>query len=137
MDAHLLEMASTPGRYRFHDLLRLYAREQAQAEETDEDRQTARRQMLEWYLDTADAAEALLVPGRRRLPYERTGRWEDPDFTTLERALAWFEAERVNLVAATHEAATRGLHCIVWQISDALWSFCYLRSYWVDGQDVH
>lgn len=27
VDAHLLETASTPGRYRFHDLLRLYARE--------------------------------------------------------------------------------------------------------------
>jgi hypothetical protein len=27
MDAHLLEAAPTPGRYRFHDLIRLYARE--------------------------------------------------------------------------------------------------------------
>jgi len=35
VDAHLLETAPTPGRYRFHDLLRLYAREWLEREATD------------------------------------------------------------------------------------------------------
>ncbi len=92
------------GRYRFHDLLRLYARERASVEETDRDRNAALGRMFGWYLDTADAAERLLIPGRGRLPYQPTGRWDKPVFATRGEALSWFEAERGNLVAATHEA---------------------------------
>jgi tetratricopeptide (TPR) repeat protein/transcriptional regulator with XRE-family HTH domain len=137
VDTHLLDIAPAPGRYRLHDLLRLYAREQAQAEETAQDRQDARRRMIEWYLDTADAAEQLLIPGRRRLPYEPTGRWGKPAFDTLGQALAWFELERASLVAVINEAAACGLHSFVWQLSDALLSFFLLRSHWGDWQATH
>ena len=94
VDAHLLELTSA-GRYRFHDLLRLYAREQVHADEADRDRDHAIRRMLEWYLDTADVAERFFIPGRRRLPYRRTGKWKEPTFSTFDQALTWFEAERV------------------------------------------
>ena len=43
VDTHLLDIAPAPGRYRLHDLLRLYARERAQAEETPQEREDARR----------------------------------------------------------------------------------------------
>src|SRR5947209_2565649 len=132
VDAHLLEVSSVSGRYRFHDLLRLYARERADAEESDADREAALHRMLHWYLDTANAAERLLIPGRRRLPYEPTGRWVEPAFATRGEALGWFEAERANLAAATQQAAGRGFHSIAWQLPDASWSFFYLRSYWPD-----
>ncbi|TMK52258.1 MAG: tetratricopeptide repeat protein [Actinobacteria bacterium] len=125
------------GRYRFHDLLRLYARERARAEETDTDREAALGRMFGWYLDTADAAERLLIPGRGRLPYEATGRWDEPVFATRGDALSWFEAERGNLVAATHQAADLGLHSLAWQLPDALWSFFFLRSYWPDWRETH
>lgn len=137
VDRHLLDLGPAPGRYRLHDLLRLYARERIQAEETGEERQVARRRMIEWYLDTADAAEQLLIPGRRRLPYQPTGRWGEPSFDTLGEALAWFELERASLVAAIDEAAACGLHSSVWQLSDALLSFFLLRSHWVDWQATH
>jgi tetratricopeptide (TPR) repeat protein/transcriptional regulator with XRE-family HTH domain len=137
VDTHLLDIAPAPGRYRLHDLLALYARERARAEETTGERQDARRRMIEWYLDTADAAEQLLIPGRRRLPYQPTGRWGEPSFGTLGQALAWFELERASLVAAIDEAAACGLHSFVWQLSDALLSFFLLRSHWVDWQATH
>jgi tetratricopeptide (TPR) repeat protein/transcriptional regulator with XRE-family HTH domain len=137
VDAHLLETSTKPGRYRFHDLLRLFARERADAEESDGDREAALYRMFHWYLDTADAAERLLIPGRRRLPYEATGRWHGLTFATRGEALAWFEAERSNLVAATQQAAGQGFHSVAWQLSDALWSFFFLRSYWPDWRETH
>jgi len=137
VDAHLVEVASTAGRYRFHDLVHLYAREQAEAEETHGDRESALRRMFEWYVDTADAAERLLIPGRRRLPYEPTDQWNAPAFLSRGKAMDWFEAERANLVAAIDPAAGRGFHDIAWQLADASWSFLYLRSYWPDWRDMH
>jgi tetratricopeptide (TPR) repeat protein len=138
VDAHLVEPAPILGRYRFHDLLRLYARERAQVEEGVPDRQAAVLRMLEWYLDMADAADRRLSPGRRRLPYERTGRGqEDPALSSLGQALTWFEAERASHLAANHEAADQGIHFIAWQIPDALRVFFSLRSYWVDWRDTH
>jgi tetratricopeptide (TPR) repeat protein len=137
VDAHLLEAATVPGRYRFHDLLRLFARERANAEESNSDREAALDRMFHWYLDTADAAERLLIPGRRRLPYEATGLRHGLTFATRGEALAWFEAERSNLVAATRQAASQGFHSMAWQLPDALWSFVFLRSYWADWRDTH
>jgi tetratricopeptide (TPR) repeat protein len=137
VDTHLVETASTAGRYRFHDLVRLYAREQAQAEETESDREAALLRMLEWYLDTADAAERLLIPGRVRLPYEPTGLWDEPTLATSGEALTWFDAEKANLVAATHQAASLGLHSLAWQIPDALWSFLFLSWDQPDLRDMH
>jgi tetratricopeptide (TPR) repeat protein len=137
VDAHLLEAGTSAGRYRFHDLLRLFARERASAEESDADREAALHRMFHWYLDTADAAERLLIPGRRRLPYEPTGRRQELMFATRRQALAWFEAERSNLVAATQQAAAQGFHSMAWQLPDALWSFFFLRSYWPDWRDTH
>jgi len=54
--AHLIESVSHD-RYRFHDLLRLYATERANVEETEQDRTTAIRRVLSWYLHAADAAD--------------------------------------------------------------------------------
>ena len=137
VDAHLVEMAAAPGRYRFHDLLRLYARDQAQTDETAKDRDDALRRMFRWYLDTADAAHRWLVPGRRRLPYERTRVWPEPVFATHAQAHAWFQAERASLVAASRQAAQSGLHSNAWQLADSLWMHISLQSSWADWHDAH
>jgi hypothetical protein len=107
VDAHLVEVGPSPGRYRFHDLLRLYARERAETDETDQDRDEARRRMLEWYLHAADAAERHLAPWRRRLTYQRAVGWPEPIFAGREEALAWFEMELPALVAAARGGQVR------------------------------
>jgi tetratricopeptide (TPR) repeat protein len=135
-DAHLLEPAPVTGRYRFHDLLRLYARERVQAEDEDRDRDAALRRMLQWYLETAHAAAGLLDPGRRLL-HESPRRPASAVFLTREEALSWLEMERVNLVAAVHQAANRSFHQVAWQLADALWGFFQLRKHWADWQDTH
>jgi len=138
IDAHLLEAASTPGRYRFHDLLRLYAREQLKADETSHHRDAARRRMLEWYLDTARGADRLLVARGASLSLEHPPAAGHRPFTTYGQALVWFEVERVSLVAATRLAADCGLHAIAWHLADALYGFFYYRrTYLADWQDTH
>jgi tetratricopeptide (TPR) repeat protein len=137
VDAHLVELAATQGRYRLHDLLCLYARERAESEDILRIRDEALQRMFEWYLDIADTAEQQLIPGRRRLPYEPTGRWDEPAFTTGAQAFGWFDAERANLVAAMQQAAGFELHRLAWQLGDASWSYFYRRSSESDWEDTY
>jgi tetratricopeptide (TPR) repeat protein len=136
VDAYLVEMPSTPGRYRFHDLLRLYARERVHIDQTDQDRDDALRRMLEWYIDAALMAQRFLFPGRSGLSPQCTSRFREPIFTGQDDAIAWFEAERASLVAAVDQAAQCGLHSSTWQLADALSTRYSLRSSWTDWHDV-
>lgn len=136
MDVHLIEAAPSSGRYRFHDLLRLYARERVETEEDHRSRKAALRRMFEWYLDTANAVERLLSPTRRRLPGATPDRPLKPTFASPIEALSWFEAERPSLVAFTHQAAEYGFHAIAWQLPDALWTCLLFRPRWADWQDI-
>ncbi|MEU7787350.1 tetratricopeptide repeat protein [Amycolatopsis sp. NPDC049159] len=73
-----------PGRYRMHDLLRLYARRLA-----TQDDSVALERMYGWYRDRVTAAVSWIHP---RLAGDRY-------FRTCSEAIAWLEAERGNLVA--------------------------------------
>jgi tetratricopeptide (TPR) repeat protein len=119
VDAHLLE-SPAPERYAFHDLLRAYAAERAQAEEESPEVQGAIVRLLHWYVRTADAAAAVIVPHRDRVPLKPI----DPAgstlrFGTAEEALSWSKSERANLVAATRQAGSAGLHDAAWKLSVA------------------
>src|SRR6266540_4164383 len=61
--AHLVEPRA-PGRFAFHDLLRAYARQQAERDDgkRDPEAEAALRRLLDWYLHVADAAAGLLYP---------------------------------------------------------------------------
>jgi tetratricopeptide (TPR) repeat protein len=96
--AHLVEAASTPGRWRMHDLLRLYARQVPGTADGERDQATGR--LLAWYYRHAGAADGHLqaLPGQS-VPGEFSGR---------EDALAWLDAQRPNLVAVVAMAAATG-----------------------------
>jgi DNA-binding SARP family transcriptional activator/Flp pilus assembly protein TadD len=103
VDAQLLE-TSAVGRYRFHDLVRLYAREHAAATEPESRRDDAVCRLLRWYLATARRATLLLRPTDADLLTAA----EDALALPLEGrddAVRWFEAERANLLAAIRQAA--------------------------------
>src|SRR6266536_2752924 len=70
IDVQMLQ-SPAPGRYQMHDLLRLFAREQAQRQERPEARRAALRRVLHWYHDRAarepaGAARESAARGRRR-----------------------------------------------------------------------
>ncbi|WP_327393211.1 MULTISPECIES: BTAD domain-containing putative transcriptional regulator [unclassified Streptomyces] len=135
--AHLLT-EHFPGRYTFHDLLRIYATECAHSEEeTAADRERAVERILTWYLHTAHAASQFLTPQRPSVPLAPL----PPDcrpltFTTYDQALNWCVAERANLVAAVDHAATAEPG-IAWRLTAALWGFFYLRSHTHDWHSTN
>ena len=129
-DAHLLE-SPEPDRYRFHDLLRVYAADRARTEESEEDRGAAITRILTWYLHTTEAAARVISPEYARVPLGPPPPSVQPQtFTELDGAIAWCEAERPGLVAATHLAAASGLYEIAWKLPAVAMSFYYRRSYW-------
>jgi DNA-binding SARP family transcriptional activator len=136
-DAHLLE-SPEPDRYRFHDLLRVYAADRARTGETEQDRAAAITRLLTWYLHTTEAAARVISPQHTRVPL---GPAQDMvhrlSFTELDDALAWCEEERAGLVAATRLAAAHRLHEIAWKLPAAAMSFYYRRSHWGDWVTTH
>ncbi|HEX6356409.1 ATP-binding protein [Actinophytocola sp.] len=106
--AHLVS-AHPAGRYACHDLLRLYATERAEAEESAADRDSALLGLLTHYLHTADAARRSLYPHQLRVPLPPPP--PEPaitEFTDAASALRWLEAELLNLTAAIRHAADTG-----------------------------
>ena len=54
-----------------------------------------------------------------------------------EEALAWYDSERANLVAATRQAAAAGLHDIAWRLPAPLLNIFDSRGNWADCIATH
>ncbi|MFT7837986.1 tetratricopeptide repeat protein [Saccharothrix sp. BKS2] len=89
--AHLVEPGTTPGRWRLHDLVRLYAADRGLSRAEDDHRDEARARLLRHYQAATAAAETHLSDS----PFPVS-----PHFADRHEALAWIDAERPNLVAA-------------------------------------
>lgn len=135
VDANLLQ-SPAPDRYQFHDLLRLFATERAQAEEPPEGRRAAVARLLQWYLGMAMAAADTLSPHRYRIPSDDP-RAPGPLASSAEAALAWYDIERENVIAATRQAAAAGLHDIAWQLPTTLFPLFNRRANWADCITAH
>lgn len=124
-DGHLVEPGQVWGRWRMHDLVRLFADEAGHAHATDDGREAAMARLLDHYLTTAQAADSHLqtTPG---LPLP-------DDFTGRDQALEWLDAERSNLVAAATAAPAR--HAAATGLVKALGTFFDFRrhiDHWID-----
>jgi DNA-binding SARP family transcriptional activator/Tfp pilus assembly protein PilF len=125
--AHLLT-EHAPGRYTFHDLLRAYATDLARSHDGQSKRHDALRQVCDFYLHTAYAAARLLRPERPpiRLAPPAPGTRPSP-LADVPAALAWFDAEHTNLLAAQRAAAVHHRHLAVWQLAWTLDTFHFRR----------
>ncbi|WP_327088666.1 tetratricopeptide repeat protein [Nonomuraea sp. NBC_01738] len=104
VDASLLE-APAPGRYRFHDLLKLFARRALEKSERPQARTMALRRLLGFYLASAQSAHRLAYEGSMisdNLVVVGSGR----TFSSADDAVAWLIAEGDALFAAINQAAT-------------------------------
>ncbi|REE95968.1 NB-ARC domain-containing protein [Thermomonospora umbrina] len=128
VDRHLLEYSA--GRYTFHDLVRLHARERA----GDDER--AVRRLVEFYLAEAARADATVNPARAADTFGPAYRGVAPG-PSVRDALAWLDAEQRNLSAMVHEAAARGWHDLAWQLCEALWSLYFSFKYHDDWIITH
>ncbi|QRP46889.1 BTAD domain-containing putative transcriptional regulator [Amycolatopsis sp. FDAARGOS 1241] len=124
--AHLLQ-EHVPGRYRMHDLLRLYADELVgDAERTD-----ALRRFTDFLLHTAGAANRLLRPERQSIELTAPA-WPPVPLADRRAATRWFDAEQHSLRAALESAARRGAHDDVWQLAWSVSGFHVLRGQLVE-----
>jgi tetratricopeptide (TPR) repeat protein len=133
---HLVEESGRDG-YRLHELVRLYAADRVRAEDSDDTRDEALRRMLTWYLHTADAADRVLLPQRRRQPLDTQTAVSPLEFSDYATAMAWCETERHAIVQLTRDAAARRMHDLAWRLPTALWGFLSLRNRWADLIDTH
>ncbi|MEV8443321.1 tetratricopeptide repeat protein [Actinosynnema sp. NPDC051121] len=100
------------GRYRMHDLVRLYARESA----GDDD--IALRRLVDYYLGTARAAHLRLAP------YETAADIAGPvGHIEASDVLPWFSAEHRNLLAVQQEALRRKWYDRAWSVAWHLMDF--------------
>jgi DNA-binding SARP family transcriptional activator/tetratricopeptide (TPR) repeat protein len=125
--AHLL-IEHAHGRYAFHDLLRVYAADQAGESLDPETQHEAVGRMLDHYLHTAHAAAVAFTPTRDRiiLTPPRPGVTPEP-VADRQKAQAWFEAEYHVLGAAVTVAARAGFDAHAWQLPWALAHFLEMR----------
>jgi DNA-binding SARP family transcriptional activator/tetratricopeptide (TPR) repeat protein len=125
--AHLVEQHE-PGRFGFHDLLRLYALDQARQEDPEPDRAAALRRLFDHYLTTAAAAAQLLYPHVLRLAVPPAGEAAgEPAFGAPAQAAGWLDRERPNLLAAILAAPGHGLPRSAWLLADTLRGYFWMR----------
>lgn len=111
-DAYLIQ-EHVPGRFRMHDLIRLFA-----AEQSTEDGPL--RGLVNFLLRKAYAGERQLYPYRRPV---------DIPPEPMTDTIAWFDAEHPCLLAAQELAAERGWHREVWQLAWSLDTYHRRRGY--------
>ncbi|WP_327324296.1 AfsR/SARP family transcriptional regulator [Streptomyces sp. NBC_01210] len=106
VDTSLLESAA-PGRYRYHDLVRLYARACAERdEEPPEERESALSRLLDFYLSTAARVFAIERPGDRLVGHLERTEYEGLVFTNGHDAQDWLYAEANCLLASARQASS-------------------------------
>ncbi|MBP2052682.1 tetratricopeptide (TPR) repeat protein [Streptomyces griseochromogenes] len=119
VDTSLLESAA-PGRYRFHDLVRLYARACAERDEQrPSEREAAMSRLLDFYLATAAGVYAIERPGDRLVDHlEKTG-VSGLVFADRHAARDWLYAEAVPLLACVRQSSSG---TSLWRAVDLLWA---------------
>ncbi|MER5647586.1 BTAD domain-containing putative transcriptional regulator [Streptosporangium sp. NPDC002524] len=142
VDAQLVEVLGRDGadqiRYRFHDLVRLYARECAHAEEAAGDRLAATTRALSCWLALAEEAHHREYGGAFTQLHGSVPRWRPADADELlERPLDWLDAERGAIVAAISQAAHLGASELCWDLAVTATTLFEVRSYFDDWRTTH
>ena len=134
---HYLLAETARGRYRFHDLIREHARALAAASPPAE-RDAAVGRLLDYYLDTARAADQQLAS--RAAPGPGAPSAAAPpvrQITDREEALAWMNAERLNLHAAAGYATASGRPGHAAGIPAAMHEFWRSQGHWDQALALH
>ncbi|MFD4131333.1 NB-ARC domain-containing protein [Streptomyces goshikiensis] len=105
------------GRYRFHDLVRLFARDRLREEETAAGQRALTERVMSWLLRMATMSGQWFEPG-----YGRPDR-PDPDLAVLssaEEADGWLRVNVDNWLGAIRGAAGNGRHALVLECAESM-----------------
>jgi tetratricopeptide (TPR) repeat protein/transcriptional regulator with XRE-family HTH domain len=142
VDAHLLTVSGGPAgapRYRFHDLVRVFARERALTDDPGQAGHDSLARALGGWLALAEEAKQRLPYGSLDLRRCPAPRWRpaDPPGPLVADPLGWFEAERAALLAGIRQAERAGLDALAWGLAAALTGFLSLRSEFAVWRETH
>ncbi|MQA14516.1 MAG: tetratricopeptide repeat protein [Pseudonocardiaceae bacterium] len=143
VDAQLLDVAGRDGagqlRYRFHDLLRAYAREVATAEEADADRLAALERAFGGWLALAEDAGQRVASSAFGITFDPGECWR-PDAEVAASLLTdpsgWFEAEWAALVVAAEQACSAGMDWLTCTLAGRLAAFFVVRGRYDDWRRI-
>ncbi|GGS55809.1 tetratricopeptide repeat protein [Streptomyces cinerochromogenes] len=124
----LAESGRQDNRYQYHDLLRAYARERTERQDSDADRREAVRRLLWHYTLTAAQADAAL---------RDVGGADTTRFTDRASARHWFDLERPALVGAVHLGAASGFPAETAALVIRLTVYFDLRKRWDEWRVTH
>ena len=115
-----------PGRYRMHDLIRLYAADTNHRDSAG--REAALRRLVDFYTRTALVGDERLNPFRDRRGIHILAHPPAPGcqfVPILDEAVAltWFDTEHLCLLAAQQTGITYGWHQSIWELAWAMNTF--------------
>ncbi len=126
---HLINEPSC-GRYSMHDLVREYTRALVGADD-DAERDAVQRLLLDYFANSSFRAGGFLA--RRTatwLPDLSHGSVQSPDISDWGQALAWMNAERLNLQSLTDYAASHDQHKYVIAMAASMHGFLRFTGHW-------
>ncbi|MEU4425074.1 BTAD domain-containing putative transcriptional regulator [Actinoplanes sp. NPDC024001] len=144
VDAQLVEITGTEAgpriQYRFHDLIRVFARERLAVEETAADRTAALSRVLGALLFLTEQARGRLHGEESPQVHSEAERWAFAP-KVAERLIgdpmSWLERERLTLVAAVRQAIKVGLIDVCWDLAFTAVALFESRIYLNDWRDTH
>jgi DNA-binding SARP family transcriptional activator/tetratricopeptide (TPR) repeat protein/DNA-binding XRE family transcriptional regulator len=113
------------GRYLFHDLLRRYARNRSEIEDTGEDRAAALGRLARHALSRTASAMRLVYPGMVRLPTDTD--FDPMCFSDVDAATLWLDEEIRTLVALIDAVAGGAHRARSWELADQLRGYFFVR----------
>ena len=137
LEHHLLAPASV-GQFRFHDLIRGYAAMCAARDDPTLEQRQAVERLVDYYLYTADKADRVLHPFRRRMPVAVTHRPAAiPALDRHEDAAVWLDSEWRNILQAAQHAGRNEWKAKCADLIHTLAGFMYIRAYWAEAIAAH
>ncbi|MFE4632796.1 BTAD domain-containing putative transcriptional regulator [Streptomyces sp. NPDC056773] len=144
VDVQMLDVVgveSTGGfRYRFHEIIRVFAREQLAAHDEPAAQREALGRMLGGWLSLAEQAHRRIYGGDFTVLHGSAPRWEPPAPCVEELLvdpLEWLDSEHANLVQAVEHAAAAQMDELCWDLATTLTTLFEGRGYFDDWERTH
>jgi tetratricopeptide (TPR) repeat protein/transcriptional regulator with XRE-family HTH domain len=136
VDLNLLD-AVAPERYRFHDLIRAYARELADHSLTQSERDAGLERVLRFYIGFAWACQSLTHESSQRLGLATIRIAPVPALKDAVSALRWLDDEQRNLMDRFHQVSSTSLagSALLPELALALFGYNESRSRWTEMRE--
>ncbi|WP_328917404.1 MULTISPECIES: AfsR/SARP family transcriptional regulator [unclassified Streptomyces] len=144
VDVQMLDVVgveSTGGfRYRFHEIIRVFAREQLAAHDEPAVQSAALERMMGGWLSLAEQAHRRVYGGDFTVLHGTAPRWRPPAAVAdelLVDPLEWLDGEHTNLCQAVEHAAREQMHELSWDLATTLVTLFEVRGYLDDWERTH